>query len=161
MRECPKTLIAILIAIILGVTTFSACMAPRGPEEVALGMASVGEMQLASMTLTMTGTGATTADNTSPQITGELLGVYIDYTASITATTDLTITYSSPLGGQILAKVNNVTDGFFAPRSGAVDSSGSAITNSHVPFPVNGKLTVTVGQTTPGTTGTLWFMYRK
>lgn len=89
--------------------------------------------------------GTGTSDNV---VSGEVLGVYLNFHASAPATTDTTI---STVGGgppsyNLLAVSNSATDAYFAPRAGAVSAANAAITDSHTPFVVADRLKVVLAQ---------------
>ena len=81
-------------------------------------------------------------------VRGEILGVYLNFHGSAPATTDTTVktTGSGPASYTFLTVSISATDGYFAPRSGAVSSSNAAITDSAVPFAVCDTLTVALAQ---------------
>lgn len=130
---------------------------PSAPS-VVVGAASTGQVLVVSEALVLSGTGAGVDTQYTDPLAGMLHSIYIDYTGSITNTCDITVSYTSPLGGQILAVVSNVTDGMYYPRASAVTNANGAITDSHVEYALNGPLTVQVGQTTPGAVGTMRFL---
>lgn len=90
---------------------------------------------------------------------GFLLVVYLDFHASAPATTDTTIAYAER-GGNVLAVSNSATDAVFAPRQGLVDNTNTAITGGNAPFPLAGRLTVSLAQCDALTDAvTAWFYY--
>jgi hypothetical protein len=95
------------------------------------------------LVVTTTGTaGNATGIATSGILRGLLLDVYLDYHASCPATAHCTLSYS-PTGGNILAVVDNATDGLYAPRQAEVTAANVA-TGGYTYFPLNGKVSVTV-----------------
>lgn len=86
-----------------------------------------------------TGTGTSSAP-----IMGELLAVHLDYTG-LPATTDVTLAHVTP-ARTLLTVTNNVTDGWYTPRSPAVDTANTAITNSFTEIPLAGYVTVSIAQ---------------
>ena len=98
------------------------------------------------LAITTTGNaGAATGAATSGIITGYIYDIHIDYHASAPDTTDVTVAYGTPAGGNILAKSNSNTDTLYAPRKAACDNAASAIT-WYEPYYVNGTLTVSVAE---------------
>jgi len=149
----------LLVAMLLGSMWFVACM--RGPE-VPIQAASIGhDISMEAYSAVMAGTGAGETTLTTQALRGELVAIYVDYTASITNTTDLTITYGSPVGGVIYEKIDSLTDAMVYPRASLVTNAAAAITDSHDRFPLAGPLTVKLGETTPGTTAVLYFVVER
>lgn len=106
--------------------------------------------RIRSFTVAVTTTGgagvATGSGSTTETIEGYLLDVSLDYHASAPATTDVTVTHSGTPTA-ILTVSNTATDGRYPVRDTAVTAAaGAAITNSHVPIPINGTFTVSVAQ---------------
>ena len=102
---------------------------------------------IASVDVTVTtagGAGVATGTTDSVSISGFLLDVYLNYHTSAPATTDVTISYATPAGGNILVVTDVNTDVLKTPRVKPVDNAGTAITNAHDRFPLNGTLTVAV-----------------
>ncbi len=107
----------------------------------------MSEIRTETVTITTTGSaGSATGSGTTPALTGFLLDVYLNFHASAPATTDTTIAYDEPDLGNVLVVSNSATDALIAPRQKVVDNANSAITNSHVPFPLNGALTISLAQ---------------
>lgn len=103
-------------------------------------------MQTCQLAITTTGSaGSATGSATSPIITGYIYDVYIDYHASAPNTTDVTIAYGTPAGGNILAKANSATDARYVPRQATCDNAASALT-WYEQFYINGTFTIAVAQ---------------
>lgn len=132
------------------------------PQQPAVSVASAAEvLRVETVALTATGDAgaATGVMTTTNALTGELAWLYIDYTASISTTTDITLSYVSPLGGQVFAKTDSATDAMWYPVASPVTNAAAAITDGHVPFVLSGKLQIDVGQSTSGTVGSLLVAY--
>lgn len=98
--------------------------------------------------------GAATGTGTSElPVSGKVLGVYLDYGAGISSTTDVTVAVLSP-DYTVLLKEDSATDALYQPRLQVHDGvDGSAMTYDGTykraePVPVAGILQVTVGETT-------------
>jgi hypothetical protein len=124
---------------------------------------AANSMTLQTEAITVNATGAVGADTTvSGMFVGQIVDVYIDYGTTMSNTTDLTLSFYSPLAmGNVLAVTDNATDGLYAPRLAPVSNAAAAIANSYVPFYVNGTLLLSVGQTLSGTTATAYVRYVK
>lgn len=98
------------------------------------------------LAITTTGSaGTATGSATSGILTGYIYDIYLDYDAAAPNTTDVTVAYATPGGGNILVKSNSATDTLYAPRKAACDNAASALT-WYEPYYVNGTLTVSVAQ---------------
>lgn len=151
------------VALTVALLSAFVCVACLGePQQPAVTVASAAEvLRVETVALTATGdAGAATGTMTTTNaLTGELAWLYIDYTASISDTTDITLSYTSPLGGQVFAKTDSVTDAMWYPMASPVTNAAAAITDGHVPFVLSGKLQIDVGQSTSGTVGSLLVAY--
>lgn len=95
---------------------------------------------------TVGGDGVATGSATSGILTGYIYDIYLNYHASAPAgTTDVTVAYAVPAGGNILANANSATDALFMPRKAACDNAAGALT-WYDQYYINGTLTVTVAQ---------------
>ena len=96
--------------------------------------------------VTTTGSaGSATGSATSNAINGFIIGVLFDFT-SAAATTDTTLAYASPAGGNIIVLTNANTDVLHLPRKATSDSAGAAISGGYDVYPVAGTLTLSVAQ---------------
>jgi len=147
----------VLVVAILTAGLFAGCM--REPQQM-VQVANVATIQTEAITVNPI--GAVASDTTaSGIIVGQIIDVYIDYGATMSDTTDITLTYYTPHAmGQILAVTDNVADTVYMPRATAVTSGNVAIA-SYWPFYVNGKLLLSVGQTLSGTSATAYVRYLK
>lgn len=103
-------------------------------------------LETCTLAITTTGdAGTATGSITTGILTGYIYDVYIDYHASAPATTDVTVAYAVPAGGNILVRTSSATDGRFLPRLAVCDAAASALT-AYDKFYVNGTLTVSVAQ---------------
>lgn len=90
--------------------------------------------------------GSATGAVTSGTLTGYIYDIYLNYHATAPgATTDVTIAYATPAGGNILVNADSATDALFMPRKAACDNAASALT-WYDQYYINGTLTVTVAQ---------------
>lgn len=106
--------------------------------------------RIRSFVVAVTTTGgagvATGSGVTTESVEGFLLDISLDYHASAPATTDVVVTQSG-IPTALLTVANNATDGRYAVRDGAATvAAGAAITNSFVPIPINGLITVAVAE---------------
>lgn len=96
--------------------------------------------------------GSATATAISDEvINGLVLAVYVKYTDTPPATTDVTIqeAYNSP-AMPILTLTDKNTDGWFQPMAGVEDTAGAAVTNATQQIPVCDKIKVTVAGANAG-----------
>lgn len=125
------------------------------------GQAAPASVILKRERLAITTTGADGAasgsDMTDNLITGRVVRVDIDYAAGITTTTDLTLADSGSLATvNVVNKTNTATDGVVYPAVGLTDNTGAALTYDGTRpvvdyYPVAGRLTATITQTTAAT----------
>jgi len=152
----PLLLVAIL-AIVCGV---AARMLMEQPEEpVARSSTSYGWLHQEEIAVTATGDdGAATgsADSDGP-IRGHVYAVHLDYGSSVTTTTDITLSLSSP-AVTVMALSDTATDGWYYPVVEQTGSTGSG-TSTYDRLPLSGQMTVEVAESTAGTavTATVWW----
>ena len=94
------------------------------------------------------GAGVATANlDTSGVVDGYIIAIYLEYTGTPPATSDVTIAEANNDPAiPVLTLTNANTDGWFYPRAAAVDTSGSAITNSNESIAVSDYLNVLIAQ---------------
>jgi len=134
--------------------------AQSGPGFSGQASADYGWLKEETITLAGTGTaGAVTASgSTGNPIRGHLFAVHMDYAATISDTTDLTLTLSSPTL-TLLALTDYYTDTWYYPAAQQTGSDGAAISGTYDRLPMNGYLDVAVAETISGTiaTVTVWW----
>lgn len=147
----------VLTTMLLGCILFAGCM--QEPQQI-VQMAATSN--IVTEAITVEPTGAIASDTTqSGLVVGEIIDVYIDYGATMSTTTDITLTYYTPFAmGTILEVLNNVNDNVYMPRATAVSSANVALA-SYWPFYCNGTLLLSVGGTLSGTSATAYVRYRK
>lgn len=109
-------------------------------------------MTIRRETITVTGAtggaGVATANaSTAGIVQGHVVAVYVAYTDTPPATTDVTIEEktNSP-AVSVLVISNAATDGWFYPRAAAVNQAAAAITNSAERIAVNDYIKATIAQ---------------
>lgn len=122
------------------------------PEEpVARSMADYGWLKVEEITVSGTGTeGAVSASQASDEpIRGHIYAVHLDFSPSITTTTDLTLTQSSP-SLTILQLTDYYTDTWFYPAAEYADAAGTGL-SAYDRLLATGELTAEAGETISGT----------
>lgn len=107
------------------------------------------QLRVYSKAITTTGSaGAATGSGTIIfEKAGYLEWVYYDFHASAPATTDVSTAFAAtPPGGTIFTSTSSTTDVLQFPRGAAVNTAGTAITNSSVLIAVSGSVTVSIAQ---------------
>ncbi len=152
---------ALFLAMLFGSMLWAGCR--QQPTGTTVSVSTVPQINTASWAVSAVAVAeAAQGGASSPLIVGEILDVYIDYTAALSSTTDLTVSYYSPFAmSNILVVTDSATDALYHPRAKPVDLAGAAITNAFVPFWCNGYLTVTVAQTKVGAAGMVYVRYVK
>jgi len=148
-----RTAIALLAVLGALVAGMAACLPERGGP--AAEPAAVFEQQSATTFLRQTAVavttvgaaGAATGSGSSSYICGHLHAMYLDFTASISATTDITISQASP-ALNALVLTNNYTDTWYYPARQQAGGTGSAISGAYDRLPVCDTLTVSVAEST-------------
>lgn len=124
-------------------------------------MGRVRRIKLATLTAAADGT----ATGTTNPIAGEILGFYVNYSASCASGTDLTIT--GPNGqGNLLFLENTKTDAFVPVRTNPKSTINGDLTYDGtykvvIPFPVHGPLSLAVAENTEGETIDIEVLYRE
>lgn len=105
--------------------------------------------------LTATGDdGAATGTVTmTTRLWGYIKAVHINYGASVTTTTDITISTVSP-AGTVMAKSDSATDAWYYPSVQLTGSDGTG-TSAYDRFPIDDYLTVQAAESTSGTVATM------
>ena len=169
MKRIELIGIAILVVLCLGFVALSVRLnQPVAPADSGIGVESLKSSEILIETLVITAAGATgechgyvTTTNT---LIGELVAVYVDWsaTAQVSTTTDITLSFVSPWAGNIMVKTDSTTDAFFFPQAGAITGAGVAVTDSYVPFQLMGKLQLNTGQSVSSDAlGTMYIWYRR
>ncbi len=160
-----KRLVSLIVALVVtvGLLAIAGC-AVKPNENAPVGVqSSSNDVYRTRVTLNpiSPGTeGAYDSDN-SGGMNGYIVALYIDYQSTMSSTTDITLTYLSPAGGQLLAKTNNNTDGWFYPRALAQSTAAANATDAWVMLPVDGSIQCSISQTLSGTVGYVDFYWVK
>ncbi|OQB25101.1 MAG: hypothetical protein BWY10_02529 [Chloroflexi bacterium ADurb.Bin180] len=95
-------------------------------------------------------------------IYGELLDIYIDYTASISATTDITVSCLGLLTENLLVSADSATDAVWRPRVLPQLYTGVEITPTMaLPYNLQGKIVVNIAETSGVAPGVVYIRYRR
>ncbi|MEM6280587.1 MAG: hypothetical protein AAF787_00220 [Chloroflexota bacterium] len=105
---------------------------------------------------------ATGTGSSSYPVSGRVVGVHLDYSASQAATTDVTITAIDP-DLPVLVVANNTTDGWYFPVTTAnLNTDGSEVSGEVVRgVPVDGYLAVSVAGGNDGETVTVTILVER
>lgn len=119
-----------------------------------------GKIRHTQFIVTVSGTTGTAA--TKRPLSGHLVAVYLDYSGSMAATANVTITRKADgeMPSETLLTVsNNVTDGWWRPRATVVFADSQIINSGYDYFNVTGYITGSVAQGTDGETVTINILY--
>ena len=169
MKRIELIGIAVLVVLVLGFgLLYARFNAPVLPTDTDIGVKALGSGETLIETLTITAGGATGECHgyvtTTNALIGELIAVYVDWSAAaqVSTTTDITLSYTSPFAGNILVKADSTTDALFYVRASPVTNAAAAITDSYVPFQLTGRLQLNTGQSVSSNAlGTLYIWYRR
>ena len=171
MSETFKRSAALLIAVILifGVLYHVMITRPELPvvdQQVGIssGSVMVEAITMASALTYTTGYGQQYGFvTTTNAIYGELLDIYIDYTASISTTTDITVSCLGLLTENLLISPNTATDAVWRPRVLPVFYDTTLITpsNQSEMYNLQGKIVVNIAETSGTAPGTIYIRYRR
>lgn len=137
------------LAVVLGILAF--CMVMIGcAKDLPIARDSVtsyGWITSDQVVVAATGTAgsATGSGSTDSLIKGHLYAVHLDFTGTISNTTDITITQASP-SLTVLQLTNYYTDTWYYPVAQQTDNAGSG-TSTYDQLPVVDQLDISVGQT--------------
>lgn len=151
------TTLAIMLAVLLLVGAFLwAC----NEQPVARSSTNYGWVKSSSFTVTATGAagaavGSQSSDGT---IAGHIYAVHVDYAPSISDTTDLVLSLSSP-SLTVMTLSNNITDGWYYPSAQQTGNTGSGVSGAYDRLPFVGRMTATVAESTATdvVTVTVWY----
>jgi len=100
--------------------------------------------------------GAASGSVTSTaRLWGYVKGVYVDYGAAISETTDITMTTVSPLA-TVMILTDVFTDGWYYPSVQFTGATGAAVSGAYGRFPIYDNLTMTARESTSGTVATVY-----
>lgn len=152
MKQSKRNLaLVIALALLAAACSVTCPPAPACPSPVEQARIQ-GAIAVNSEKVVIDAGSATARENTTAMVRGQLRAVYVDY-ATVTATTDITISAKSAPTETILNLNNNVTDGWYYPRRQVCDKDGTALTYDGTyavsePFWVDDYLVAVVDGTT-------------
>lgn len=170
MRKLP-----IRVGVSLGLVLFFCCLVYYGlvkppseaptlpvPQAEAVG---VGRTKV-SVTTSGAAGSATGSGSTDIMVQGPVMAVYVDYTAGMSPTTDITLAAKSTPTENILSLSNQMTDVWVYPRRAVQDNTGTDVTFDGVneiyePYWVADYLTLSVAQSSPTHTVTCYVFWSR
>jgi len=165
MEKWQRTILTLAVVVCLALAMVSAGISLREQKQVEVitpgisAQAQYGSLHEETISLSGTGTdGAVTATgSTGNPVRGHLWAVHLDYAATISDTTDLTLTLSSP-ALTVLQLTDYYTDTWLYPAVEQTGSTGSGL-SVYDRLPVSGYVDAEVGETISGTicTVTIWW----
>ncbi len=155
---------ALVIAVALAALLIAALMVGCQRETPqARGTTNYGAINQEQVTIITTGApgAATGTGTTDGYIRGHVYAIHLDYAASLTTTTDVTVSLASP-AKTVMYKLNSVTDAWYYPEAQATGGDGAAISGAYDRMPISGRLVVNIGSstgttTTTALTATIWW----
>lgn len=151
------TTLAIVLTVLLLVGAFLwAC----NEQPVARTSTNYGWVRSSSFTVTATGDagsaeGSQSSDGT---LSGHIYAIHLDYAPTLSDTTDLTLSLSSP-SWTLLTLTDNVTDGWYYPSVQQTGNTGSVVSGAYDRAPFVGRMTAAIAQSTATdvVTVTVWW----
>lgn len=144
--------IILLVTVIMGAVTL-AYLLLRMPAEEPVARSSSDQVWLRKESVSVTAAGAvgaaTGSGSTDRELHGYVYAVYLDYTADISSTTDITLSQASP-ALTILQLSNYYTDTWYYPVV-EQDTSAGAGTSTYEKVLVQDAVDIAVGQSSTGT----------
>ncbi|OQC57686.1 MAG: hypothetical protein BWX54_01139 [Verrucomicrobia bacterium ADurb.Bin018] len=156
--------VIVLFLLLAHVESMSKRLGPAGgvvaPQSLSNNELSVEVVPLAARGTTGECGGYMTTTNS---LVGELVAVYVDLSAvgEVSTTADLTISYLSPLSGDLFVWSNIAADAITYPMASVVHGVGAPASGSYVPHILMGKLQLRVSQTVSGAIGTAYIFHRR
>lgn len=144
--------------VIISIVAWLLAVSPEAP--IPRTSTGYGVVNLEQFTITTTGSAGTASGSKQSDgpLRGHVYGLYLDYAAGITTTTDLTITTTSAPIATLMTRANSAMDGWFYPAAQQTGSTGSG-TGTYDRFPVADFLTAALGQSTAGAALTITVYY--
>jgi hypothetical protein len=148
---------ALVMALLVGGAAYFTLVPPEEPVERT--STSYGWLREEQFIVPATGTAgsATGNANSDGPIRGHLYAIHLDFAATISDTTDTTITLADP-SLTVMSLSDNVTDAWYYPVVTQTNSAGSGL-SAYDRTPVSGRLNAAVAQSTAGNavTVTVWW----
>jgi hypothetical protein len=82
---------------------------------------------MAAITTTGSDGSATGTGTTNAPLSGRLVAIHLDYSATQATTTDVTVTTLTAPIVTLFTRSNSATDGWFYPRQAVQDATGTAV----------------------------------
>jgi len=155
MKHVDRIALALILAMLI-LTGMLTMAASAGPTYAPVAMP---ESYRTNVTLTATGAdGAATGSVTTGYLRGYIRAVYINYGASVTTTTDITIARTNP-AGNLMVQSNSATDAWYYPSVQFTGATGAAVSGAYGKFPIDDYLVISAAQSTSGTVAVITIEY--
>jgi hypothetical protein len=141
--------IGLMIIALLVLAAIMAMLDNRGVRPVPRSSSSEDMVWLRQETVEVSTSATSGSDSTARTLHGRIYAVHLDYGASISATTDITVVASNP-SLTILQVDDYYTDTWYYPVAQRHSSAGATVSD-YAPFVATSAVDIAVGQTTSGT----------
>ncbi|MBU0495043.1 MAG: hypothetical protein KKA73_14210 [Chloroflexi bacterium] len=146
-----------LAALVLGLVN---CVQQPTPAQPVAPLADYGYLHTATVSATTSGAdgSATGSGSSTASVRGHIYAVYLDYPATMTTTTDVTLYASASPTITVLTRSNSATDGWFYPAVQQTTSAGAGA-GTYDRCPAYGTIALAIDQSTPTLTltATIWW----
>jgi len=154
------TLVFALVALVGLMVVWAWLRAGPIEEPEARTTTSYGALRQEQIVVTATGAAgsASGSQDSDGAIRGHVYAVYLDFASSISTTTDISLTLSSP-ALTLLDLSNYYTDTWYYPAVQQTTATAGAGSGTYDRLPISGRLTVGVDQSTATSvvTATVWW----
>jgi len=160
-KQCSRSIIAVAVVTLVLLAAALLILPLLGRDETPVARSYEDLVWLRKEAVTVTATGAagaaTGSASTGRDVTGQVYAVYIDYTAGITTTTDLTFSQASP-ALTVMTISNSASDGWYYPAVQQTSSSGAG-TSTYKPAVTADAIDIAAAETTSGTVATVTILW--
>jgi len=142
--------LCLVLALLIGLAGCGQCVPAAATQSLGVGRA------LASVTVSGAAGAATGTADTDEMVRGQVMAIYLDYTADISTTTDVVIGAEHAPSDTILSLSNYYTDTWVYPRRTVQDNTNTNVTfdgtnEIYEPFWVDDYVRVAVSESSTST----------
>lgn len=149
LAGAAAVVLVLVLALVVGI-------GQKADTVVLAGSTGYGYLFRDEWTVTVAGGGAAGAQTGSEAqpgggMEGLIYAIHLDYTPSVSSTTDVTITVGSNPTQTIMYKADSATDAWFYPGVQLTGGTGAAISGAYERAATQGSVLASVGESSTGT----------